>query len=100
MKIRYISVKYGHIKIDMEDTIVHFIFITFNLNIIHKIDFQFNFLMKIHCLKKPEGWQNSAVNWKFGQFLRSDFLKAELSWEAHIHTYTHMQKLLAKKSFR
>ena len=54
MKIRYISVKYGHIKIDMEDTIVPH-FLTFNLNIIHKIDFQFNFLMKIHCLKKPEG---------------------------------------------
>ena len=56
MKIRFISVKYSHIKIDMEDTILHhFLFITFSLNIINKIDFQFNFLLKIHCLKKPEG---------------------------------------------
>lgn len=56
MKMRYISVKYSHIKIDMKDTILpHFLFITFSLNVIHKIDFQFNFLIKIHCLKKPEG---------------------------------------------
>lgn len=51
----------------------------------------------MHCFKKPKGQQNCAVNWKYGQGFCEVTLKVVLSWEVHMHTYTHMQKLLAKK---